>query len=85
MMISIARIEVQEHFCEDCASLIRNKLSEVDQIKNVRLYPKEALITFCFRRANELSTVLNVLSNIGYHEKEEKIITKQCELNLCNC
>ena len=72
-MTSTARIEVQGHFCKGCSRRIKKKLQLVNDINNIRFYPKESLITFNFLKANKLSIALNVLSEMGYPEKGERV------------
>lgn len=73
MKHQIARIPVQNSFCESCKSVIQTKLTQIRDISNVRLYPEESLVVFNFFRANELSDVLNALTEMGYPEKGEYI------------
>jgi len=73
MKQQIARIPVQNNFCERCKNSIQIKLAKIRDVSNVRLYPKESLVVFNFFRANELSNVLNALTEMGYPEKGEKI------------
>lgn len=82
---SMARVEVQQGFCDNCSVCIKKELQEIDEVKNVRLYPKESLITFNFMRANKLSAVLNILSDIGYPEKGEAGFEKQFSKSVCSC
>ncbi len=72
-MTSTARIEVQGRFCKGCTKRIKKKLQLVNDINNIRFYPKESLITFNFLKANKLSIALNVLSEMGYPEKGERV------------
>lgn len=81
--VEIARIEVQQRFCESCAFLIKKELQQVGELRNIRLYPKASLITFNFNSANKLSRVLNTLSEIGYSEKGERLNDK-CQI-FCSC
>ncbi|NHF58323.1 hypothetical protein FK220_003150 [Flavobacteriaceae bacterium TP-CH-4] len=73
MKQQIARIQVQNNFCERCKSSIQTKLTKIRDVSNVRLYPKESLVVFNFFRANELSDVLNALTEMGYPEEGERI------------
>lgn len=82
---SMARIEVQQRFCKNCSVCIKEELQEIDDVKNVRLYPKESLITFNFMKANKLSEVLNRLSKIGYPEKGERLLEAQFSNSVCGC
>ncbi|MFK7811776.1 MAG: hypothetical protein AB8B59_04730 [Maribacter sp.] len=86
MKHQIARIPVQNSFCESCKSVIQRKLTKIRDISNVRLYPEESLVVFNFLRANELSDVLNVLTEMGYPEKGEPIdpeVLLKSKLCLC--
>ncbi|MGB3606917.1 MAG: hypothetical protein WA775_00880 [Psychroserpens sp.] len=69
---TIARIQVQQGFCHFCSKIIEKELRGIDAINNVRLYPKEALITFNFKKADRLSTALNMLSDLGFPEKGDR-------------
>jgi hypothetical protein len=69
---TIARIEVQRNFCCQCTACIKQELEGVKGIKNLRFYPSDLLITFNFRKAEQLSDVLNRLFLLGYPEKGEK-------------
>ncbi len=82
---SLARIEVQQSFCYDCSVRIKKELQEIEAITDVQLYPLESLVTFNFKRANTLSNALNVLSEIGYPEKGERLFKKQFSNSVCNC
>lgn len=83
-MTSTARIEVQQGFCRNCSSCIKKELQVIENVKNVRLYPKDSLITFNFLNAEKLSAALNVLSNLGYPEKGDRI-SNECLSSLCRC
>lgn len=82
---SIARIEVQQSFCNNCSVCIKNKLKGVEDIANVRLYPRESLVTFNFIRPNRLADVLNILSDLGYPEKGERVFETTVSKSLCRC
>ncbi|ULC59875.1 hypothetical protein MBM09_02580 [Flaviramulus sp. BrNp1-15] len=85
MKATIAKIEVQQSFCNNCSVCIKKELQGIDDVNNVRLYPKESLITFNFIKANKLSEALNVLSGIGYPEKGEQIFNAQFSKSVCKC
>lgn len=68
---TIARVEVQRSFCENCGLRIRQELLKIQDVSNVVVYPQSALVVFSFFRANELSQVLNVLTELGYPEVGE--------------
>lgn len=85
MKTQLARIQVQNRFCERCKSSIKSKLSEIKSISNIQLYVNESLIVFNFLKANELSDVLNVLSEIGYPEIGEQFNFRELESKICLC
>lgn len=82
---SLARIPVQQIFCEDCSVCIKKGLQEIKGITNIRLYPKESLVCFNFMTANTLSQALNILSDIGYTEKGDKSFTELFSNSNCGC
>ena len=69
-----ARIPVQQSFCQRCAETIKNVLSQIEDVTHVRSYPEEALVVLNFIRANEISKVLNALSDLGFPERGEERI-----------
>ena len=83
-MISTAKIEIQQRFCKSCSASIKKELQVIEQVENVRLYPKDSLITFNFMNAEKLSSALNVLSRLGYSEKGERIKEESLK-SLCSC
>lgn len=85
MKTSVARIPVQKSFCKKCAHKIKTKLSEIKNVSNVFTYEEEALIVFNFMRANQLSDVLNVLTDLGLQEKGEKQNQLQLPSFICEC
>lgn len=82
---NLARIEVQRRFCNHCSSTIKNELKKISEVNNIRVYPKESLVTFNFTRALKLATALNILSEIGYPEKGERNKKKQFSTVPCGC
>lgn len=82
---SLARIPVQEIFCDECSDCIKKGLQEIKGIANVRLYPLESLVCFNFITASTLSTALNILSDIGYTEKGDKSFKEQFSKSSCGC
>lgn len=82
---NMARLEVQQRFCENCSSCIKKELQRIDTVNNIRLFPKDSLIVFNFKKAIDLSNVLNTLSDIGYPEKIGGA-NKESHLNTyCKC
>jgi len=82
---SMARIPVQQIFCDNCSAQIKRGLQEIKGVANVRLYPSESLICFNFMTANTLSTALNILSDIGYTEKGDRSFKEQFATSSCGC
>ncbi len=82
---SMARIKVEHPFCNNCSVCIKKELQEIEAITNIRLYPKESLVTFNFIKADKLSTALNILSDIGYPEKGERLFKEQFSNSVCRC
>ncbi len=81
---TIARIKVQQRFCDLCSANIKKELQDIDDVNNVRLYPKQSLIIFNFTKAYKLFTALNILSEIGYYEIGERINRPKMP-EVCNC
>jgi len=63
---NIARIFVQNTFCQNRIQNIRSEVKKVIESGNVILYPSDSLIVFNFKTANEVSEVLNVLTHLGF-------------------
>jgi len=84
-MTATARIEVQQQFCNNCSVCIKKELQGIEEVENIRLYPKDSLITFNFAKANKLSMALNILSKMGYPEKGERIQENQFLKSICKC
>lgn len=83
MNLSLARIEVRPSFCNNCSDGLRREIDKIPEILNIELYPKDSLITFHFTSANRLSNVLNLLTHLGYREKEE--LKHSGQEILCQC
>lgn len=82
---SMAKIQVERRFCNNCSVCIKKELQEIETITHIRLYPKESLVTFNFIKADKLSTALNILSDIGYPEKGERLFNEQFANTVCGC
>ncbi len=82
---SVARIEVQQPFCNNCSIIIKKKLASVKGIENLQLYPSDSLVAFNFKRASHLSNLLNLLTEMGYPQKGEKLFEKDNTNAVCNC
>ncbi|GAB1858207.1 hypothetical protein MHTCC0001_30440 [Flavobacteriaceae bacterium MHTCC 0001] len=85
MTSNLARIFVQNRFCSSCIIPIKNKLMEVEHIKNVKLFPADSLVVFNFNRAHQISEVLNTLVAIGYPPEGDRISDCSIVQPLCSC
>ncbi len=85
MTTSLARIVVQNTFCTNCIVPIKNKIMEVEHVKNVKLFPEDALVVFNFNRANQISEVLNTLTALGYPPKGDRVSQQYVNKTLCKC
>lgn len=85
MTTSLARIFVQNKFCIQCVDTIESRMMEVQHISNVIVYPQDALVVFNFRKANQVSEVLNTLTSLGYPPLGDVIDTPTCQTPLCEC
>lgn len=82
----IARIEVQQNFCDACGETILYELDEIEGVSNIIVYPTNAVIVFCFSRANELSKALNILTKLGFPEiGDDPILEHKNAHKECNC
>lgn len=61
-----ANITVQNLFNEGCTQKIKEELVKVEDILNLNLSTEKASITLSFSSANTLSTILNLLEELGY-------------------
>lgn len=85
METSLARIFVQNKFCNHCVDKVKTKMMEVQNISNVIVYPQDALVVFNFKRANQVSEVLNTLTALGYPPQGDRLEKNGCQTPLCNC
>lgn len=85
METSLARIFVQNKFCIQCVDKVKTKMLEVQNISNVIVYPQDALVVFNFKKANQVSEVLNTLTSLGYPPLGDMIENDDCQTPLCAC
>ncbi|WP_139063626.1 heavy-metal-associated domain-containing protein [Flagellimonas eckloniae] len=85
MKTGLAKIPVQNSFCASCSHQIRKELLKIEDISNVHLFPTESLVVFNFVRANELSTALNVLTDLGYPQVGDRINGRNHHPPYCTC
>lgn len=80
-----ARIELQGHFCENCQCKIETQLKNINGVNNIKLYSRDSLLTFNYKEINNISSVLNILTEIGYPEKGEHFLNNNFYNTVCNC
>lgn len=85
MRTSLAKIIVQNSFCTNCITPIKKKIMEVKHVKNVMLFPEDALVVFNFNCANQISEVLNTLMALGYPPEGDRITESYNSKPFCNC
>lgn len=85
MRTGIAKIPVQNSFCEGCAEVIRKRILKDQGVQNLVLFPSESLIVFNFNWANQVSEVLNILTKLGYPPEGDEITTSSYRLPFCTC
>jgi len=64
--LGFANITVQNLFNDGCTQKIKKELVKVEDILNLNLSTEKATVTLSFTSANTLSTVLNLLEELGY-------------------
>lgn len=85
MKLGLAKIQVQQTFCEACVQEIKDKLSKVQGICNVRPFPDESKVVFHFEGAFPLSCALNTLMELGHPPKGDVIKKENYVPPLCHC
>ncbi|MDJ0645457.1 MAG: hypothetical protein QNJ57_05665 [Flavobacteriaceae bacterium] len=85
MKTSLARIFVQNPFCTDCITPIKKRIMNVQNIRNVALYPSDSLVVFNFNKVNQVSEVLNTLMALGHPQKGDHITDETFVPPLCKC
>jgi len=85
MRTGIAKIPVQNSFCERCAEVIKNRILKDQSVQNLILFPSDSLITFNFNWANQVSEVLNILTRLGYPPEGDEVTTSSYTLPFCKC
>ena len=85
MKTSLARIFVKNTFCMHCMHPIKKKVREVNNVKNVALYPSKSLVVFSFNSPNQVSEVLNTLMTLGYPPEPDFVSTENVVRPFCRC
>ncbi len=85
MRSGIAKIPLQNSFCERCAEIIKRRIIEAQNLQEVLLFPEESLIVFNFKWANQVSEVLNILTRLGYPPVGDEVTTSTYNLPFCKC
>ncbi len=67
--MNVESIQVDSIKNERCATTIKNTLAEVPGVTNVAVHPKLAKVTVVYECGNLRPLLLQLLHNLGYHEK----------------
>ena len=78
-----ATILVRNLYCISCANRIKKELLRLEKISNIYMCLKESSISFNFNTANDISTIENYLTFLGYPPKEDRIMNKKRLLCYC--
>lgn len=85
MKTHLARIFVQNEFCIQCVHKAQTKMMGVQNISNVKVYPKDALVVFNFKKANAVSEIRNTLTSLGYPPLGDSMGNTSYKTLLCEC
>ena len=67
-----ATIIVQNLKCGGCARTITNKLSEMDNISEVQVFPNTSTVSFAFQESDDALKVKHKLKDLGYPSVDSK-------------
>ncbi|TMU55135.1 hypothetical protein [Flagellimonas algicola] len=84
MKLRLAKIPVQNRFCNNSSAQIKSELLKIKDISNVQLYPTDSLVVFSFIKANELSRALNILMALGCPPQGDRM-ERDIISPLCSC
>ncbi|MFC5045864.1 hypothetical protein ACFSTE_20095 [Aquimarina hainanensis] len=76
-MIKRANIRVHNLDCPQCAEGLKKELSSIKNISFIEIRHTQATIAFNFTKANDISTVENQLTYLGYPPFGDKISSKK--------
>lgn len=67
-----ATIIVQNLKCGGCAKTITNKLTEMENISEVQVYPNTSTVSFAYVASNDALKVKDKLKDLGYPSVDSK-------------
>lgn len=67
-----ATIIVQNLKCGGCARTITNKLTELDNISEVQVFPNTSTVSFAYQNTDDALMVKDKLKDLGYPSIESK-------------
>ncbi|MDO5981894.1 cation transporter [Flavivirga spongiicola] len=78
-----ATVLVRNLYCISCANRIKNELLQLEKISSIYMCLRESSISFNYNTANDISTIENYLTFLGYPPKEDRIMNKNNLLCYC--
>lgn len=66
MIIMNTKVFIQNLKCGGCAKTITNKLSDLDNITDVKVDIEESSVTFSYKNEGDLKLVMDTLKENGY-------------------
>lgn len=67
-----ATIIVQNLKCGGCARTITNKLSDMEKISEVEVFPNTSTVSFTYEESNDVMRVKDKLKDLGYPPVDSK-------------
>ena len=67
-----ATIIVQNLKCGGCANTITNKLSELENISEVQVFPNTSMVSFAYEDSRDALNVKDKLKELGYPSIDSK-------------
>ena len=67
-----ATIIVQNLKCDGCARTITNKLSELENISEVQVFPNTSMVSFEYEDSSDALNVKDKLKDLGYPSIDSK-------------
>ncbi|MEW7291641.1 hypothetical protein [Aquimarina sp. 2304DJ70-9] len=71
--IKRANIAIHNLYCDHCAEIIKNELSQIRSISYIDISVRDSAIRFNFTGSNDISTTENCLTYLGFPPKGDKI------------
>ncbi len=67
-----AAVQIQNLKCNGCATTIKNKLQDLENIQNIEIDLKENKVSFEYSTIGDLATVKKELHHLGYPLEDEE-------------